>query len=34
MAAAKKYYAESSSAVIQSSRFTNDWEFGISVNEY
>ena len=41
MATAKKqcflrflYWAESSSTVIQSPRFTNDYKFGISVNIY
>ena len=41
MAAAKKqcflrflYWTDSSPTVIQSPRFTNDYEFGISVNSY
>ena len=41
MAAAKKqcflqfqYFTESSPTVIQSPRFTNDYEFGISVSTY
>ena len=44
MAAAKKqvfffflhflYWAESSPTIIQSSRFTNDYKFGTSVNTY
>ena len=41
MAAAKKqcslsflYWTESSPTAIQSPRFTNDYQFGISVNTY
>ena len=41
MAAAKKqcflrflYWTESSSTVVQSLEFTNDFKFGISVNTY
>ena len=41
MAAAKKrcflrflFFTESSTSVIQSLRFTNDYEFGISVSTY